>query len=872
MNRDVTIDRRGLQRTHFFPVQRHAAIERRHLINRAFANLPALILLRGPGGIGKSVTAAQIGVTFTNHFDDAHAVWVRCDRNDVGAGPVWTRILSRMVHAGVLPADSLAGRLASGGVPSLDDVIHALHAQNRHLMVVLDDAHESINPEVESSVLDVLEHVALLTITVTSKKPLGLLDSPRAKLRVPVLSLTQRDLYLSRAEVRELVQLRLDDESPTDAVAHSVFEQTKGWPLAVHGSLVEHTSSDPSDHLSLDAKPRRVFLTDIVGRLIRTSNMHTRHILCLVAHYGEASAPMLSAALDVPESSCQAYLEYAHEDALDYWVDDEGTRWYHLHELVAAELRRLTPELVSAREWKQMAARLARVTQSNRPQITMQAAIVAQDWELLSDLLTQGTALTLSRSERPVSLRHVPEQVKREYPIIAAFSLIHEYAFPSGVFGKALTEFRTLTSRTLRMQARQPGFPGLTAAVLKMIISRITGNEHVTTEMADLATENMRSLSDEDQSKHSWPLQVAANLTAITYLHIGRFHDAMDLLEPMRTWRESLQPKCRAHAASLSAWAATMIGDTRLARVFLSECESLDVPVNWRNSYIGAGYRFASAIAALERSDVDAAQSHVDAMRDHEATIEHWPYLVYVQALITETTVGPAAARKYLDAQRSRKGTRSVTTKFMKHMLDALHARLSWQTGRVLSNRMNPQSFDGVYRALSRNETALAQTRAAELSDSPDILENTRSCAEVALIRAVIAVRQKDLDRAAVHASYAVTLMTDAGITLPMRVVPRDISRVLARLVPNLPVAYASKVDVSTITPLTPSEQRALTAVVVYGSVPKAAQAVFLSPNTVKGYLKQVYRKLGVSSREEAVRVATEAGLLTEEHDVTKNL
>src|SRR5690606_6194039 len=123
-----------------------------------------------------------------------------------------------------------------------------------------------------------------------------------------------------------------------------------------------------------------------------------------------------------------------------------------------------------------------------------------------------------------------------------------------------------------------------------------------------------------------------------------------DLLEPMRTWRESLQPKCRAHAASLSAWAATMIGDTRLARVFLSECESLDVPVNWRNSYIGAGYRFASAIAALERSDVDAAQSHVDAMRDHEATIEHWPYLVYVQALITETTVGPAAAHKYLDA------------------------------------------------------------------------------------------------------------------------------------------------------------------------------------------------------------------------------
>jgi LuxR family maltose regulon positive regulatory protein len=44
--------------------------------------------------------------------------------------------------------------------------------------------------------------------------------------------------------------------------------------------------------------------------------------------------------------------------------------------------------------------------------------------------------------------------------------------------------------------------------------------------------------------------------------------------------------------------------------------------------------------------------------------------------------------------------------------------------------------------------------------------------------------------------------------------------------------------------------------------VPEIAAEVFLSPHTVRAQLKSVYRKLGVSSRSQAVTKSLELGLL----------
>jgi LuxR family transcriptional regulator, maltose regulon positive regulatory protein len=69
-------------------------------------------------------------------------------------------------------------------------------------------------------------------------------------------------------------------------------------------------------------------------------------------------------------------------------------------------------------------------------------------------------------------------------------------------------------------------------------------------------------------------------------------------------------------------------------------------------------------------------------------------------------------------------------------------------------------------------------------------------------------------------------------------------------------------VAASAVRDLTPAELRVLQYLPTHLSLAEIAGQVFVSPNTVKSQAQGVYRKLGVSSRREAVERAREAGLL----------
>ena len=61
---------------------------------------------------------------------------------------------------------------------------------------------------------------------------------------------------------------------------------------------------------------------------------------------------------------------------------------------------------------------------------------------------------------------------------------------------------------------------------------------------------------------------------------------------------------------------------------------------------------------------------------------------------------------------------------------------------------------------------------------------------------------------------------------------------------------------------LTPAELRVLQFLPTHLSLPQIAAQAFVSPNTVKTQAQSIYRKLGVSSRREAVERARSSGLL----------
>ena len=61
---------------------------------------------------------------------------------------------------------------------------------------------------------------------------------------------------------------------------------------------------------------------------------------------------------------------------------------------------------------------------------------------------------------------------------------------------------------------------------------------------------------------------------------------------------------------------------------------------------------------------------------------------------------------------------------------------------------------------------------------------------------------------------------------------------------------------------LTAAELRLLPLLSTHLSVPEIAAEIYLSPHTIKSQMRSIYRKLGVSSRNQAIMRARELGLL----------
>jgi LuxR family maltose regulon positive regulatory protein len=129
-------------------------------------------------------------------------------------------------------------------------------------------------------------------------------------------------------------------------------------------------------------------------------------------------------------------------------------------------------------------------------------------------------------------------------------------------------------------------------------------------------------------------------------------------------------------------------------------------------------------------------------------------------------------------------------------------------------------------------------------------------------------------------------LVADAGLSLARatlllgdvstsRMLVREAHRILARYPdPGVLPAKLREVermtDASTVpvglaaTPLTPAEMRVLRYLPTHLSFEAIAEELIVSRNTVKTQAIAAYRKLGVSSRAEAVAQARELGLLEE--------
>lgn len=283
----------------------------------------------------------------------------------------------------------------------------------------------------------------------------------------------------------------------------------------------------------------------------------------------------------------------------------------------------------------------------------------------------------------------------------------------------------------------------------------------------------------------------------------------------------------------------------------------------------------AAALVAVERLDPDL-EGHLAPLEPYDSVELAWPFalLARARALIAQHRPDNAveAVRLAREAHPTQHGAFAidVTTAML---IEAHCANGEW---RLAQRAAEAGGATGHLTQLARIRLATQMSRWDHAGSGLRSLQADRTLgpgarAEIAVLAASVEVAQDGgLERAtALHLAH---LAQQRNTRRVFASAPRELVTAIIDGLPWAAQASAAAAlsdlphpDLETAPHLTRSELRVLQGLPLHPTTAALADAFHVSPNTVKSQLRSVYRKLGCSSRAEAMRAAARLNLLVPE-------
>lgn len=330
---------------------------------------------------------------------------------------------------------------------------------------------------------------------------------------------------------------------------------------------------------------------------------------------------------------------------------------------------------------------------------------------------------------------------------------------------------------------------------------------------------------------------------------------------------------------SMLAGVHALRGELPEAEEYLQLARQDGWPDVLRSTYSGTFYRIAEAIVALERFDTSTARAHLASMVHDRRTIEYWIEIATTEALIALLDGEPGVAEAGLHAFIAlRKGQgRSAASRAR---LASTRALLQLALGNPAAANVILQrdAVAGYAKSIGLARVRLAQGRHGaalqHIRTTSDASMPVRWLAEAVTIEVAALLRFSEGPRVAALIAHLGSLLERTHQRVALTLLPDADYQRLARAISNagfteIVSALPSKSllpDPDSTTPLSDREFAVLQALMRTSSAAAIAAEEVVSVNTVKTQLKSLYRKLGVSSRDEAIAVAIDRHLVVD-HD-----
>jgi LuxR family maltose regulon positive regulatory protein len=325
-------------------------VSRPHLVERLNKGLQhKLILLTAPAGYGKTTLLNE----WTETITDSYAVsWISVDHNDTNTIRFWNHMISSLRSLDTSLANATLSPFSLTQLSSIENAltmfINVLSAIPHNLVLILDNYSAIDNPSIHKSTTLLLEYLPShvhLVITCRTLPPL-----PLARLRIEnqLVEISATDMRLTAKEIKPFL-IKICGRVPQENVLTTLEDYTEGWIAGLHVAardLQRHIAINTFNDIQRTGYHRyiRDYLDDEVFSPLP---MHIQDFLLHTAILDHLSVAACDAITD--QRNSLVLLEWLEQNNLFIIPLEKGLNNYRYHRLfrdfLLDRLQRIHPDL-----------------------------------------------------------------------------------------------------------------------------------------------------------------------------------------------------------------------------------------------------------------------------------------------------------------------------------------------------------------------------------------------------------------------------------------------------------------------------------------------------------------------------------------------
>ncbi|MBK5247898.1 MAG: hypothetical protein JJE50_00485 [Actinomycetales bacterium] len=826
-------------------------------VSQILSALPPIVVFRAPRGFGKTSTASY----WLRRADapDHDRIWVNVPNRPIDREEFWTLMHRRVQDAGL-------GDLE--GADSWDDVEHRMYGRGRHLVIAIDSFHHVTDTAVDEELISL----------VTNHESLHLIVMMRAARPIETLASSAADGVVFRAVdlalgPREVAQLGEATGRPiSEEEAERLCAELVGWPAMIRAVLLE-TTRGPTGQLLVDWSAVERYCRLVLGDADTTGYFEAVMALAVPTEFTREIAELLLGA----EVVDRTFTRVRNAGILTVTVVD-GRSAYRYPPSIREAIQRIFREQDRPGYLKVNRTMAAWYRGRGQPERVLDHAVRGEDWEQTAQVVEAYWVELISGFPEQVrdALAHLPTSIIRGS---ARLLVARDYILNVDTDERSLTAMRT---GLLEADSDFSRRDDVRLSLGQVLALRSTGQYEIAREIVE--RQRVDLLADVGE----WTEDVLAEMPelllqwSITRLFTADTVGAAYAFREAYRWaRERHMVEAEREAGSGLALSLAILGHLPAAERWLTRIESLPLPPAATPTVLET----VSVRLVRDMMDLDTLQF---ANESSSSDLDLPAGLGDLRAVALQLQAGRVmhGGSRFemiglLETYRQERisahhGPGLAENVIITSLVDLCIATAQSDRARTLLSR----THDGGTRSrMSRARHALfagEYEEALRLTDGAAAHAGTRPrvTLHLTLIRACASHRLQLVDRAADALHLAISISEQSGLLRPFLLVPRTDLEQIAAAMPQA-AEFLSRPEIADSPELLPApyeavklserELRVLTEIAPGLSLNHAARRLYVSENTIKTQMRNIYRKLGVHTREDAVERARELGLLDQD-------